>query len=114
MAKTVLIIEDDEYIRSALEEVLLAEGYNTCTARNGREALELLRSAAELPDLILLDLMMPVMNGHQVREALAQDPRLSGIPVIVLSANGYPFPGDYVRKPIDLEPFLELLRKRLQ
>jgi CheY-like chemotaxis protein len=82
--KRVLVIEDDRSIREAVAEVLAAEGYVVSEAANGLEGL---REAREhLPSLIVLDLMMPTMNGWQFREAQKQDPSLADIPVIVVSA----------------------------
>jgi CheY-like chemotaxis protein len=121
MAKTVYIIEDDEYIRSALEDLLTGEGYNVLTFRHGREALDRLQQATtQLPDLVLLDLMMPVMNGYQFREEIAKDPRLAKLSIIVLSANGQDEARGlersgcvFVRKPIDLENFLQVLTSQI-
>jgi two-component system response regulator MprA len=82
----VLVVEDDPDISSMLVEVLDLEGYRTATAANGREALNLLHAGLR-PRLILLDLMMPELNGWQFRAAQLEDPRLAEIPVVVLSAN---------------------------
>lgn len=80
-----LIVDDNEDNRYLLGERLAMEGYtNIATAQNGREALDLLRAQAF--DCVLLDIMMPDMNGFQVLEALRADPRLSSLPVIVVSA----------------------------
>ncbi len=80
----VLIIEDQEEIREALAEALELEGCVVSAASNGREGLAEARRGH--PDLILLDLMMPVMNGWQFRAAQKRDPRIAGIPVVVVSA----------------------------
>jgi CheY-like chemotaxis protein len=81
----ILLVEDDDEIRQALSDVLEEQGYSVEEARNGREALELLRDH-EAPRLILLDLMMPVMDGWEFRHAQLGDPLLARIPVVVLSA----------------------------
>ena len=81
---TVLIVEDDADIREIISEMLAEKGYGIATAANGREALEQLR-AGPLPSLILLDLMMPVMDGWQLRQELLADPALASIPVVVVS-----------------------------
>jgi len=86
MSHTVLVVEDDLDVRQALMEVLEEHGFPALGARDGAEALLLLARATELPCLILLDLMMPVMDGASFREAQRRDPRLAPIPVVVLSA----------------------------
>jgi CheY-like chemotaxis protein len=86
-ASGVLVIDDDEAIREAVEELLVDEGYSVRAAGNGSEALALLRSSPRLPCVILLDLMMPVMDGFAFRRTQAQDPRLADIPVVVISAD---------------------------
>ena len=86
MSHTVLVVEDDVDIRQALIEVLEDHGFGTLGARDGADALSLLSSVTELPCVILLDLMMPVMDGATFREVQRQDPRLATIPVVVLSA----------------------------
>lgn len=82
----VLIVEDETDIRESLGELLSADGFVVTEAHNGRVALELLRGAAELPHVILLDLMMPEMDGEQFRREQLVDARLAGIPVVVMSA----------------------------
>jgi CheY-like chemotaxis protein len=82
--KRVLIIEDDVAIRESIAEVLELEGYSVSEAGDGREGLRKASEAA--PNLIILDLMMPGMNGWQFREAQKADPELAGVPVVVLSA----------------------------
>ena len=84
--RTVLLIEDDLDIAEAMLDVLMDEGYEVAHAANGREALALLHSQPE-PSVILLDLMMPEMDGAQFREEQMRDPKLAQIPVIVLSAD---------------------------
>jgi serine/threonine-protein kinase len=83
--RPVLIVEDDRSIREGLQSVLESEGYQAFGASNGREALELLRKIPR-PGLILLDLMMPVMSGWEVLEALRVDEEFATIPVVVVSA----------------------------
>jgi signal transduction histidine kinase len=82
----VLVVEDDRDIRSSLAELLGSEGYDVATAENGAVALTQLRTR-ELPDVVLLDLMMPVMDGWQFRIEQRRDPVLARVPVIALSAN---------------------------
>jgi CheY-like chemotaxis protein len=82
----VLLVEDDLSIRDMLHDLLEDEGYRVRSAGNGRDALACLRASGPTR-LILLDLMMPVMDGWAFREAQRRDPALSHIPVIVLSAD---------------------------
>jgi CheY-like chemotaxis protein len=81
----VMVVEDDHAIREALRELLEDEGYRVTQASNGAEALARLRE--DRPGLILLDLMMPVMDGWEFRNAIQRDPQLSSIPVVILSAD---------------------------
>ena len=84
---TVLVVDDDDDIRDAVREVLKEEGYRTVGASNGAEALQLLRSSRERPQLILLDLMMPVKDGWDFLLDIDDDPDLHGIPVALMSAH---------------------------
>jgi len=110
-----LIVEDDFDIRDTLTQILEEEGYRVAGASNGQEALDLLKTGAA-PSLILLDLMMPVMNGWQFRSEQLKDPRFAGIPVIVISADaavhekvGALGAAAVMKKPIQLEGLLELV-----
>ena len=82
--KHILLVEDSAEARAVLVPILDAAGHAVCTAANGHEALDYLRSHPP-PDLILLDLVMPVMNGWELRAAQRVDPRLARVPVVVLS-----------------------------
>jgi CheY-like chemotaxis protein len=84
MAPYLLLVEDDDDIRTDLQEMLEIRGYPTVTAANGIDALGKL-DASSPPVLILVDLMMPVMDGWQLRKALLERPALATIPIIVLS-----------------------------
>jgi CheY-like chemotaxis protein len=84
----VLVIDDDADIRDVLAEVLEENGYTVSTASNGREALERLRAGASPPSFILLDVMMPIMDGWQFRAEQVRDPTLASIPVVVITAVG--------------------------
>jgi CheY-like chemotaxis protein len=86
--ESVLIVDDDAAIRDALTTLLKDEGYYVATASNGVEALDTLRRGLR-PCAILLDLMMPVMDGWDFRAVQRQDPVLSQIPVIVVTAAGF-------------------------
>lgn len=83
----VLVVDDDDDIRSLLRELLEEFGhYQVSEAANGAEALALIRRSAQKPELILLDLMMPVMNGFELARRLRADPETASIPVVVISA----------------------------
>lgn len=84
-SRRILLVEDDFSIRETIAELLEDEGFRVTCAANGREALARLASEEET-NLILLDLMMPVMDGSEFRRAQQRDPRISEIPVVVLSA----------------------------
>lgn len=84
MRRTLLLVDDEWVIADALEGVLSDAGYRVLTAPNGKQALARLMEAR--PDLILLDFMMPVMNGAATLAALAADPGLRDIPVIMMSS----------------------------
>jgi DNA-binding response OmpR family regulator len=82
----IVVIDDDADIRDSLAEILVDEGYSVRTFASGAEALEHLRNEDSACCLIILDLMMPGMNGWTFREVQSHDARLSSIPVITMSA----------------------------
>jgi DNA-binding response OmpR family regulator len=104
-ASTILIVDDDDSIRSLLHQELGDAGYQIIEANNGKEALDCVRK--QRPDLIILDIMMPEMNGFDVAAVLKNDPNTMDIPIIVLSvvqdkARGFRIGVDrYLTKPID-------------
>src|SRR4051812_1178103 len=88
MGKWVLLVEDDLEIRETLETLIALEGYSIKSAANGKLALDLLNSVGHKPALILLDIMMPIMDGYQFREKQLQVPHLAAIPTVVITADG--------------------------
>lgn len=84
-SRSVLLVEDDARIRHSLQLALEAEGYNVTVAINGKDALDVLISP-EKPCVVLLDMMMPVMNGREFLDIMKEDSELAEIPVIILSA----------------------------
>jgi CheY-like chemotaxis protein len=86
--RDILVVDDDAGIREALAGLLAEEGYRVSCAEHGVAALEYLRAAPALPSLIVLDFMMPLMDGRQFRIAQLQDLALRRIPVVILSACG--------------------------
>jgi CheY-like chemotaxis protein len=105
----ILIVEDDEQIRRLLSRTLTSKGYTVVTARNGLEALAELELDSTPPRVIIVDLMMPVMDGWRFRENLLRQPRWAKIPVIILSGSGCNESGGalagvhYVAKPVSLK-----------
>lgn len=116
MTATVMVVDDDADLREALSMVLELEGVQAITACDGADALAKLR-AGERPALILLDLMMPNMNGAEFRSAQQQDPALSGIPVVLISADELAASRvasldlTCLRKPIDLTALRDVLHR---
>lgn len=82
----VLIVEDEKDIRESLGELLEAEGFIVAQAENGRIALDVLHESVALPNVILVDLMMPIMDGEQFRREQLADDRLAAIPIVIMSA----------------------------
>lgn len=113
----ILVVEDDFDIRDTLSQILEAEGYAVSGAANGAEALEVLdRQVA--PALILLDLMMPVMNGWQFRTEQLKRPEIANIPVVVISADAGVGKkaeaigaADSLKKPVPLETLLDVVNR---
>lgn len=109
----VLVVDDDPDLLDVTRFVLESEGFGVETAKHGQEALDLL-SAGRLPALVLLDLMMPVMNGWVFLEELAKIPSLRAIPVVVLTAaepKQVPGAVEILRKPIDLGLLVEVVER---
>ncbi|HEY0712465.1 MAG TPA: response regulator [Polyangia bacterium] len=109
----VLIVDDDEGIRAALSQALADEGYPVLAAEHGAEALDVLRTSEPRPCLILLDMMMPVMDGRQFIERKLTDPSLRDVPVVVVTADGRAVKNaselaaaDVLAKPISLDQLL--------
>ena len=114
---SILVVDDDADIREALVDVLTDHGYAAKGVSNGREALDYLRGG-ERPRLILLDLMMPVMDGLQFRQEQLNDPDLSELPVLLISAGNDVAQSakalgvaDSMRKPLDLDQLLDVVAR---
>jgi two-component system cell cycle sensor histidine kinase/response regulator CckA len=113
----ILLVEDDHSIRDALQGILEEEGYAVTTAANGRQALEQLGSGGA-PDLIVLDLRMPIMDGWEFRAVQKSDPKLSRIPVLAVSADGSAKAAAidaeaYLRKPLSTDALLGTISRIL-
>lgn len=112
----ILLIEDDDSIREITQELLETEGYQVASASNGKTALEMLCKMTTPPTLILLDLMMPVMDGWEFMERKRLDERLAPIPVIAFSALeerkiSSAKTDDVIRKPANPDVMLGVIRK---
>ena len=117
MAKTILIVEDNELNMKLFNDLLEANGYNIVQTRNGMEALDLARS--HKPDLILMDIQLPEVSGLEVTKWLKDDEQLRVIPVIAVTA--FAMKGDearirqggceaYISKPIAVKDFVETIK----
>ncbi|MEX1127152.1 MAG: response regulator [Vicinamibacterales bacterium] len=106
-------MEDNDDVREMMAVTLELEGHKVATAVNGRDALEKLHTGST-PSLILLDLMMPVMNGWEFRQALERDPVLRKVPVVVVSAATAELAhrtaaAAYLPKPLDMDELLDVV-----
>jgi CheY-like chemotaxis protein len=117
MSHEILIVEDDSALREALAQVLSDEGYELFSARDGLEAVNCLKKGNR-PDVILLDLSMPVVNGWEFRMFQKRDPELARIPVVLITAGGYSReevawlePAALIPKPVDLDVLLAVVRR---
>jgi CheY-like chemotaxis protein len=115
---SILVVEDDPWIRESVAECLADEGYVVARAANGLEALNLLR-AGELPDLILLDLHMPILDGAGFLSAIRADETLPRIPVVLMTGSapraGTPLPAAdvFLEKPFEIGALLAAIQRHL-
>ena len=114
----VLVVEDDSDIRDAVIEILEAQGYAASGAGHGAEALAKLRNGHQTTCLILLDMMMPVMDGWSFCEEREKDPALASIPLVVVSAVAWNDPRnaavravEHLRKPLDVTKLLAIVER---
>lgn len=113
-SKSILVVDDDEAIREILKMSLEMEGYHVMTAANGKDALDVL-SHSPNQGVILLDLMMPVMNGWEFVEEFQKIKRYSRIPIIIISAysdraKNIPVIQEVFAKPMDLNALLDTVK----
>ncbi|MDM7916135.1 MAG: response regulator transcription factor [Candidatus Eisenbacteria bacterium] len=118
--KRILVVDDEIYIVHILEFSLTMEGFTVLTASNGEEALRMIDQ--ERPDLVVLDIMMPKLDGYEVVAALRKDEQFQSLPVILLSAKGRPIDreaglaagaDDYITKPFSPRKLIEKIREIL-
>ena len=114
--RSILIVDDDPDVRDSIGEALEEGGYRVTTASNGKEALRLLKEQKVRPDLILLDIMMPEMDGRGFRAEQRKDPELAAIPIVVFTAYGSPKDvakeleaAGFLKKPLRLDDLLSTI-----
>jgi len=113
--RTILVVDDDFALRESICAALAEEGFHVAEAGNGREALDYLRQQRR-PCVVLLDLMMPIMNGWEFRAEQRRDPSIASIPVVVLSAFSRATDDElrdvhtFLRKPVNLTTLLDAIR----
>jgi two-component system chemotaxis response regulator CheY len=114
-ACSILVVEDDAGIRETLVECLAGEGYAVEAASNGAEGLE--RARSRRPDLVVLDLVMPIVNGAEFLEATGRDPGLREVPVLLMTAampssrGSFPRAAAYLAKPFELGELLDAVER---
>ena len=115
--RSILVVDDDPDVRDAVADVLADEGYGVTGVGSGREALQHLQQHMR-PSLILLDMMMPEMDGWLLRQELKKSPDLASIPIVILSAHGDVRDAalalgavDYLRKPLSVDSLLEIAER---
>ena len=110
---TVMVVEDDHDIRVSVRALLEDEGFRVVTVTDGKSALDLLERTPQKPSLIILDLMLPVMDGWHFAARLRARPQLADIPIVIMSAYEDPPPPEgvvgFIRKPIDADALLKLV-----
>lgn len=115
---TILVVDDDPDIRDIVADILAGEGYRAHGAENGLHALRMLREEGLRPDLILLDMMMPELDGWGFRAEQQRDPELASIPVVVFTAHELPShtaeqmqAAAFLKKPVRLAQLLDAVRR---
>lgn len=115
--KHILIVDDCSEQRLLLKYLLEAKGYTTECTSNGKVALGLLRTTKELPETILLDLNMEIMNGYEFRQLQCADPQLKHIPIVIISGEEdtnsiqEKTQSDVLQKPLNISNLLEMLKR---
>jgi len=114
MALKVMVVDDNQLLLQALCEHLESKGFDTIVATNGKEALE--RVEQERPDLIIMDIVMPVMSGIDAAKALRANPRYKDIPVVAFTSRSNigqwdEFFDDYLIKPFDFDNVLRIIER---
>jgi CheY-like chemotaxis protein len=115
---TILLAEDDLEIRDVVQDLLEEIGCDVIPARTGKQALDFLSNDPRSPpDMVILDLMMPLVTGWQVLEVIQRDPVLAAVPVVVLTAATQDRPSGVaalLQKPFEVDDLLETIQRLLQ
>jgi CheY-like chemotaxis protein len=118
--KKILLVDDVVDVQFLIKTLLKGEGYEVICASNGQEALDMLCALSELPDLILFDLTMPIMDGYTFRTEQQKNLKLNSIPAVAMTAVTDPIGrttslnvAGVVKKPLDLEDFLATVKNIL-
>jgi CheY-like chemotaxis protein len=121
-SKKIMIVEDDQFLIRALSDKLTSEGHNVILAGNGEEALE--KISSESPSLIILDLIMPTMNGFEFLEAVHNDSKIPEIPIVVISnlgqdsdiekAKGFGAKEFFIKSNLQLKEVVEVVNKYIK
>jgi two-component system, sensor histidine kinase and response regulator len=115
----ILVIDDEEDIRESLVDLLKLQNYSVISARNGQDALDLLRTLKEMPRLIILDGKMPVMDGKTFFRHLSQDPKMKTIAVLVVAGSDQAIPNlssncRFFQKPFPVDQLLAVIAEMLE
>jgi CheY-like chemotaxis protein len=112
-SNTIVVVDDEEAICETLKDVLEEEGYEVEVASDGVDALALLRRLTVVPRMIILDLLMPRMDGNAVFSTIKADPALADIPVVISTSDPSRAPSGVLimKKPVDLDVLLDTVRK---
>ena len=119
-----MIIDDEQDLREMLKTLLESNGYKTMSAANGKEALAILRSTEQKPDLVLVDMFMPQMSGREVCEKIRNDAQLKHLKLAFLTVAAFGDYGrqtlknlnvlDYIHKPYDIDDLMRRINKMLE
>jgi len=119
MNKKILIVDDDSSILEVLKLISEMAGYKVQTATSGEEALNIIKK--DLPDLMVLDMMLPGISGKQVCKKIKNNPKTKKIPIVMISANikdadfrRDPWAEEFLEKPLDMDKFLNVIAEQLK
>ena len=116
--RDIVLIEDEPAVAGMVRIVLQDEGYRVCVAQNGKTGLQLVRETH--PDLVLADMMMPILDGEAVARSIHADPQLTDVPVVLMSAGRGPTPDleglyeAFLSKPFELDTLLDVVAQQIR